>query len=650
MTANLEREARRQNRLEIEAVLQANGIALSGRACRCPFHDDSAASAGIYQGKDGAWRFACMAASCGFRGDVFDLEARFGGKELRDVLPRAGTTNRVSAYTSSPAPAPARQTGPPAAAVESSTQPTRVFATIEDLTASLANIVEVNPYTDPDSGLVDLVTIRVEPPGGKKQFMQASLARRHGINRDGFVMKKPPGLQPIFNRRRLRDADTVIVVEGEKSVRALTPLLPPSLAATTAPGGAGKGRAEEADWRPLAGKRVYLWPDADPPDEHGVRGGIDHMRRVGLELERLQPRPDVYWLDCDAMGLPPKGDAADFVAKLAGLPEAQQLDALDVQLRHAERLNPSRDLHRTIEQTISGELYFVPWPWSHFSHLTQALIPGSVGLICGSAGSAKTWWMHAALLFWHKNGHRPAYLPLEKDLTWHLKRLQAILDQNFKVTELTWIKHNAALARESYERCREDLDSIAPWITIEPDHPMTQKDALAWIDRRAADGCRVLAIDPVTALITGRDVWIEDQEFLRTARQLMRKHKASLVLVTHPRKSGKTLNPKSAPLDDLAGGAAYARFTDWICWLLRYSPLTSECMTSAGRATMRHNRTMRLCKTNDGPGEGTDIAYWFGGEAPLFREIGPIIPDGPTEPPSPAEAPPVTNSGEAIPL
>jgi len=47
------------------------GAVFRGNACRCPFHDDRRASAGVYE-RNGKWRFHCHA--CGVHGDLHDIQ------------------------------------------------------------------------------------------------------------------------------------------------------------------------------------------------------------------------------------------------------------------------------------------------------------------------------------------------------------------------------------------------------------------------------------------------------------------------------------------------------------------------------------------------------------------------------------------------
>ena len=77
----------RNNRELLKQELEAAGAKFAaGGAVNCPFHDDKRPSAGIYQGKDSAFRFKCQAADCGFCGDIFDVRARATNRPLAEVL------------------------------------------------------------------------------------------------------------------------------------------------------------------------------------------------------------------------------------------------------------------------------------------------------------------------------------------------------------------------------------------------------------------------------------------------------------------------------------------------------------------------------------------------------------------------------------
>jgi len=68
----------------------------------------------------------------------------------------------------------------------------------------------VYQYVHPDMGKVEMLVLRMVKPDGDKEFKQA---RPEG---SGFVREAPPKPWPLYNRARVRNADTIVVVEGEK--------------------------------------------------------------------------------------------------------------------------------------------------------------------------------------------------------------------------------------------------------------------------------------------------------------------------------------------------------------------------------------------------------------------------------------------------
>ncbi len=107
------------------------------------------------------------------------------------------------------------------------------------------------------------------------------------------------------------------IVEGEKSADALARI---GLIATTSPHGAKS--PEKANWKPLAGRDVAIWPDNDEPGEV-------YAAKVAGILQKLNPPAIVRIVRPE--GLPPKGDAADWSEQRdAVLPEdlAAELEAM----------------------------------------------------------------------------------------------------------------------------------------------------------------------------------------------------------------------------------------------------------------------------------------------------------------------------------
>jgi len=82
-----------------------------------------------------------------------------------------------------------------------------------------------------------------------------------------------PRPRPLYRLRQLAAAPDalVVVVEGEKAAEAGA-VLWPDLVWTTSPGGCKSAR--DADWSPLCGRVVVLWPDADQAKVDPVSGKL----------------------------------------------------------------------------------------------------------------------------------------------------------------------------------------------------------------------------------------------------------------------------------------------------------------------------------------------------------------------------------------
>jgi hypothetical protein len=154
-----------------------------------------------------------------------------------------------------------------------------------------------------------------------------------------------------------------------------------------------------------------------------------------------------------------------------------------------------------------------------------------------------------------------------------------------------------------------------------PDKQKTLPEIAEWIGRQAAGGKRIIAVDPITAAAQGAKPWIEDLEFLLAAKKHMRQHSASLILVTHPRPGAKRAGP-----DDMAGGRAYARFTQTILWIRTlYPPEDRQVKTALGPANYPVNRLVRVAKARNSFGAGMEFGFDFEGRTLRLSERGLIV-------------------------
>src|SRR5579885_3630284 len=261
-----------------------HGVKKAGRgwSARCPAHGDQKASLSVSEGSDGTALLKCHA------GCSTDAVLAALGLKLRDLFPAWDRP-------------PPRRNGKPAGAGPA-------FATAREALASLEKKLGkwscLWTYHDGGGEPVGLV-VRWDGPTGK---VIRPLAR----HAEGWRVGAMPSPRPLYRLPELAAARRVIVCEGEKAADAARSL---GFTATTSAGGAQA--AEKADWRPLAGKEVWLFPDNDP-------AGRKYAEAVAGLLAGLTPAPAVRVLDLaeHAPQLPEGGDLADVLAdgRWCGLP------------------------------------------------------------------------------------------------------------------------------------------------------------------------------------------------------------------------------------------------------------------------------------------------------------------------------------------
>ncbi len=571
-------DAMRRDKDALIAALEALSSRVQGKNAQCPWHDDQTPSASILEEpKTGAWKVYCHVCQRG--GDVFDLRETAGGRPVADQLRELNIRQKAEKVR-------------------------HVFATIEEATDAYAKHLgrtqATYQYANPDTRAVELVVVKLAQPNGKKAIRP--LAPFHG----GWIMEWPPKPWPIYNRARVLASDRVVVVEGEKCAHALYNL---GIVATTAPCGAGK--AECADWTPLSGKDVILWPDHDADGT-----GAKHMADVRRILNALPKPPRIWLVNEKGLGLADDGgDCADIINAVGDPDQAKALMLAIID--DAQPLGASRDVSTMIEDIIAGRRKSVAWPWPLVTALSRALLPGTVTLLCGDPGSGKSFFLLQSAIQWAASGESMAILEMEEDRTYHLRRALALLDRNGRLFDDSWIAGHPAEAREAHRRHERVLDELGMRMSESPD-AMKLPAVADWIEARARAGVRIIVVDPITAAATSDKPWNDDLAFVMRAKAVAKETGASIVLAIHPKKAPQSGKPQG--LSDMAGGAAYQRFAQCVLWLQAFMP--KSLSTADGDRLC--NRGLVILKSRNGPGHGTRIAMNFDGATLSFTEHGVI--------------------------
>lgn len=228
-------------------------------AC-CPFHQEDTPSFTIFTGKDGAARFNCF--GCGERGDVLDFVQKIKGVDLKEAIKvLGGEVRRENLKPRVVAQVKDIYAGivplPPAGEIKAGRRvklwnPKRdKFGTI---TPSMAF-----PYRAADGSLIGYVLRHDLQDGGKETPMVMWCRLPDGS--EEWCRYPFPKPRPLFGLDRLGSGKQVIIAEGEKCATvgaAITGRLFMSWAG-------GTYGIHHADWSPLAGRPVVIWPDADAP-------------------------------------------------------------------------------------------------------------------------------------------------------------------------------------------------------------------------------------------------------------------------------------------------------------------------------------------------------------------------------------------------
>jgi putative DNA primase/helicase len=101
--------------------------------------------------------------------------------------------------------------------------------------------------------------------------------------------KAPPAPRPLLNLDQIRSrTGTVLIVEGEKAADAAAKLYPKAIV-TTWPSGCKA--IDKADWAPLTGRRIILWPDADAVGQQAMDRLVQLLLRLPVDRVQMVANP-----------------------------------------------------------------------------------------------------------------------------------------------------------------------------------------------------------------------------------------------------------------------------------------------------------------------------------------------------------------------
>lgn len=604
-------DAKTDRHLLAEELRKAGATNTERKNIRCPYHDDHSPSAEIRQAASGNWNFYCY--PCGISADVFELRSRNEGRDVGEILKEDFPNTERTERTRSPMP-PIRPKVEP--------KPKKTFESYETALANLRSwhteiqIEEINQYTDPDTGECNYFVIRYrEKPGGKKKFIPI---HQHENGKWGF---DHPERLPLFNRVRIKDTESILMVEGEKCVRYFTKHLnfhKETLAASTCP--CGSNGPHKTDLSPLAGKAVYVWRDADEPGKKWEESLI-------TGLKALDPPPQIVQVKVDDLDLAQGGDLVDFLEQYrAEMGEDDLTDLVESILQGGKLLTELGPLQEYYEQIEQGKIRNIPFPMMPtLSHQSKAMIPGTVTLLTADPGAGKTWMMTEWFWRWRiEEQVSVKLLMLEETQTFHLNRVLAQISGKADIADLDQLSARIEEFKMILTTYSEQLTAFSKCLEVWGSRVVTQDEIAEWIEEQCKAGVEIIGIDPITAAKTEQQPWVADSKFIMKIKALAEQYQSRIIISTHPRGGG------SKPgLYGSAGGLAYTRFCQSHFWVEKFDePKQSKVSFAGGYSQFAdHKLELHIKKARSGIGAGKSIALNFNDIRPLcFHELGLVIP------------------------
>ena len=177
------------------------------------------------------------------------------------------------------------------------------------------------------AGALQFAVCRFDKPGGGKAVLP------YCCGPGGWRWKAPAAPIPLYGLDRLavRPGAPVLVMEGEKAADAAAALFPDRVAVTWQGGTPALGKA---DWTPLRGRSVAVWPDADAPGRKAASAAAKAASAAGAAHVAVVDVP-ADW--------PDGWDVADFEVADRPQPPGVSADALRAMLDAAPAWQASRD-------------------------------------------------------------------------------------------------------------------------------------------------------------------------------------------------------------------------------------------------------------------------------------------------------------------
>lgn len=155
---------------------------------------------------------------------------------------------------------------------------------------------------------------RFDLPNGDKQILPLTFCQHTDGNKKWF-WKAWPSPRPIYNLDKLltRPDAPVIVCEGEKAADAASVIFPGYVVVTSPNGAKAAGKA---DWSPLSGRKVVIWPDHDAEGSHYAAAVSCMTMAAGAASVAVVRVPAAFPEKWDLADALPEGVSEDVLQRL----------------------------------------------------------------------------------------------------------------------------------------------------------------------------------------------------------------------------------------------------------------------------------------------------------------------------------------------
>ena len=378
----------------------------------------------------------------------------------------------------------------------------------------------------------------------------------------GWKAKAAPEPRPMYGLQKLTSpAGPVLLCEGEKSTDAAQTLAP-EYACMSWPGGAGA--VAKADFRPLAGRDVLIWPDADEPGQKATRALVDACRKIGAASVRILTPP---------AGVAQGWDAADAVAE-AWTPESfQQWVASACHEGDPKQASCLAGIFNGAD-LLEMDLPEVQWAVPY-------LLPQGLAILAGGPKLGKSWLIYSICLGMGAGcrvlGHfqtpqaKSLYLALEDGKRRLQDRLKSLLKNEPAI--------KAGLA---------SVDFQINWPRFDDEGGLEKLEA--YVEEKVTEGLKLVVIDTLAkvgpkAKSKGLNAYEADSIIMTRIKSLADKHGICILIVTHLSK----LRTSKDPFDSITGSMGQFGTADTAMLLTRKRGAATAILQTTGRDIEGHS-------------------------------------------------------------